>query len=118
MPVRGKQVVLIPDQQSERLDFSKSVTSDPNGKFSFDGLTPGVYKLFAWESIEPNSWHDRGILSRYESHGVSIQIPESGHQRNLGCAKGYSYKMTSEGDTSSDIVTGSVLGFFDDHSDI
>ena len=45
-------------------------------------LTPGEYKLFAWESVEPGAWQDPAFIAAYESAGRTIQIYE-GTSENL-----------------------------------
>lgn len=76
-PVRGVQVVLIPDRFRERRDLYKTSTTDQNGRFTLRGLTPGDYKLFAWEEIEPFSYYDPDVLRRYEEQGNAVKISES-----------------------------------------
>jgi hypothetical protein len=76
-PVRGNQVVLVPDQGRDRPELYKTATTDANGKFTFRGITPGGYRAYAWESIEANAWYDRDILSQYEGQGTPIRIQES-----------------------------------------
>jgi hypothetical protein len=75
-PVRGIQAVLIPDRR-ERRDHYKTSTSDQNGHFTFRGLTPGDYRLFAWEHLEPFAYNDPEVLRRYEHQGSPIKISES-----------------------------------------
>lgn len=75
--VRGNQVVLIPDQGRDRPELYKTATTDANGKFTFRGIAPGGYRVYAWESIEANAWYDREILSQYEAQGTPIRVQES-----------------------------------------
>ena len=76
-PVRGNQVVLIPDQRTDRSDLYKVATTDQNGRFTFRGLAPGGYRLYAWESIEANAWYDGDVLSQYQALGRPVRIQES-----------------------------------------
>jgi hypothetical protein len=80
MPAPGVSVVLIPDEHRERVELYKNVTSDANGKFVLRGIAPGDYKLFAWDSLDPFSWFDPEILSRYISKGKPIHVQESSNQ--------------------------------------
>src|SRR5262249_51827842 len=57
-PMSGVQAVLIPDRLRNRSDLFKTATSGANGRFTMRGITPGDYKLFAWEDIEPFSYFD------------------------------------------------------------
>jgi len=76
-PVRGNQVILIPDMMRDRPELYKTATTDQNGRFTFRGVAPGGYHVYAWEIIEANAWYDREILSRYENQGRPVRIQES-----------------------------------------
>jgi len=68
-------VVLIPDQHRERQDLFRTVTTDVSGRFSFRGIPPGDYKIFAWEDIEPYAYFDEDFISR-SSNFASVHISE------------------------------------------
>ena len=74
---RGQPVTLIPDQNRDRYELYKTVTTDTDGRFTFRGVAPGSYKVFSWESLEPNAYFDREVLAQYESHGKPVRIQES-----------------------------------------
>ena len=76
-PVRGNQVVLIPDQRPDRSELYKVATTDQNGRFTFRGIAPGGYRVYAWESIEANAWYDGDVLSQYQALSRPIRIQES-----------------------------------------
>jgi len=76
-PVRGIPTVLIPDSNRDRRDIYKIVQSDQNGHYIINGISPGEYKLFAWEDIEPFSYFDLDVLKQFEEKGRSIHIVES-----------------------------------------
>jgi hypothetical protein len=76
-PVKGIPTVLIPDRNRDRRDVYKIVQTDQNGHFNMVGVTPGDYKLFAWEDIEPFSYFDPDVLKQFEDQGKSIHISES-----------------------------------------
>jgi hypothetical protein len=75
--VRGISTVLIPDLHRDRRDIYKTAVTDQNGRFNMLGVTPGDYKLFAWEDIEPYSYYDPDVLRQYEDKGKPIHIAES-----------------------------------------
>ena len=75
--VRGNQVVLIPDQGRDRSELYKTSVSDQNGRFTFRGIAPGGYRVYAWEVIKANAWYDRDLLSQYEALGKPVRIQES-----------------------------------------
>jgi hypothetical protein len=76
-PVAGAQVVLIPDANRDRVDLYKTVTTDQLGRFTLRGVAPGDFKLFAWESLEPNSYFDPDVVRRAEPSGKSVKVSES-----------------------------------------
>ena len=81
LPFSGAQVVLVPDQRlRERSDLFRSGTTDQMGKFTLRGIRPGEYKLFAWDDVEPGSWHDPDFLRSYEQKGISVKVSEGGTQ--------------------------------------
>jgi hypothetical protein len=76
-PVKALQAVLIPEKRARR-DLYKTVTSGDDGRFSLSGITPGNYKLFAWEDLEPNAYYDLDVLRQYEGQGKAVVVTESG----------------------------------------
>jgi protocatechuate 3,4-dioxygenase beta subunit len=76
-PVSGVQAVLIPDRNRDRQDLYRTANSDLEGRFTFRGIAPGDYRIFAWEDIEPFSYFDSAVLSQYEAAGKPVRIQES-----------------------------------------
>jgi hypothetical protein len=76
-PFQGATVALVPDppHRSERRLF-KSTGTDQNGHFLLQGISPGDYKVFAWESIEPGAYTSSDFLQPYEKLGESVHITE------------------------------------------
>jgi hypothetical protein len=70
-------VVAAPDGKFRHvLSFYRSVASDGEGHFQIKGLTPGNYKLFAFEEFDPQSIQDPEFLRPFEQAGVSVTIRE------------------------------------------
>ena len=78
--IAAVQVVLVPDRNRERAKLFRAVTTDANGNFSIPNIAPGDYKLFAWESLEPNGYFDPELLRRSESTGLPIHVDELSKQ--------------------------------------
>jgi hypothetical protein len=76
-PAAGVSAVLIPGQYRDRADLYKAAVTDQNGHFLIRGITPGEYKAFAWEALEPFAYFDSELLRRYEALGKSVRIAES-----------------------------------------
>jgi protocatechuate 3,4-dioxygenase beta subunit len=75
-PVSGVQAVLIPDRSRDRIELYKTATTDEAGRFSMTAIPPGDYKVFAWESIEPNSWFDPDVVRSAELKAHAVHIGE------------------------------------------
>ncbi len=76
-PSQGASVTLVPDppHRSEMRLF-KSTTTDQLGHFVLQGIAPGDYKLFAWESIDPGAYKSSDFLQPFENRGKSVEITE------------------------------------------
>jgi hypothetical protein len=75
--VSGATVVFVPERSRDRLDLYQTATTSQDGRFSIRGITPGEYRLFAWEDIEPFSYFDPEVLRQYEARGKLVRINES-----------------------------------------
>jgi hypothetical protein len=70
-------VLAAPDgKYSHVLSFYSTVNADEKGHFKLKGLTPGRYKLYAFETLEYCAWCDPDFLKPYESQGAPVQIVE------------------------------------------
>jgi protocatechuate 3,4-dioxygenase beta subunit len=77
-PLSNRTVVLVPDfRLRQRMDLYKVVSTDNAGRFRMQGVTPGEYKLFAWDDVETGAWQDPAFISTYENGGRPIHINES-----------------------------------------
>lgn len=72
-------VALLPDVR-RRTDLYKSTTTDPSGRFRFEGVPPGDYKLFAWVEVESDAWYDSDFMSTYENRGKPVRVAEGSKQ--------------------------------------
>jgi len=72
-------VVLVPTEPELRLSphaYRFSATGG-RGAFTFKGVRPGSYRLFAFESIAPFAWMDPAILNSVEDMGQDIVVKAS-----------------------------------------
>jgi hypothetical protein len=74
----GAQILLLPSDRSRMVLF-KTTTADQSGQFAFRGISPGSYRLFAFDDLEPNIYFDPSFIEKYESRGISVQVDEAGH---------------------------------------
>jgi hypothetical protein len=75
-PVPGVQAVLIPDAR-QRTELYKTATTDQSGNFVIRGITPGDYKLLAWEALENYGYFDPDVMRRAETLGKPVHVGES-----------------------------------------
>jgi hypothetical protein len=74
-PFAGADVVLVPDASRRNSPGQyRAVTSEADGRFTLRGIPPGEYKLFAWQTIEPNAYLNDAYMTAYEPLGVPITI--------------------------------------------
>ncbi len=76
-PVPVTQVVLIPDRSRDRTELYRTANTDENGRFNFIGITPGDYKVFSWDGLEPYGWFDPDVMAQSETKGVSVRVTDS-----------------------------------------
>ncbi|MGO8732502.1 MAG: carboxypeptidase regulatory-like domain-containing protein [Terriglobia bacterium] len=76
-PFPGATVALVPDppHRGQRRLF-KSTSTDPSGHFAVQGISPGDYKMFAWEGIESSAYTSSEFLQPYENLGESVHVTE------------------------------------------
>jgi hypothetical protein len=76
-PVSGATVVLVPEPSlRQRSSLYRIGTSDSSGKFHFEAIAAGEYKLFAWEAVERGAWEDSDFIGPFESRGKAATFLE------------------------------------------
>jgi len=80
MPVPAVTVAIVPASaaQEKRFSIYRSATTDAFGKIHLDGVVPGDYKIYAWESVENGAWTDPNFMRAYTNNGVAIRVTEGG----------------------------------------
>jgi len=76
-PVVSAIVVLIPKDDASR---KWENNTDENGSFTFKGLKPGDYRVYAWEDIEWGMTNDPAFLKKWDSRAADVKIDPSGKQ--------------------------------------
>lgn len=75
----GATVVLIPEERKrENRALYLTATSDASGRFQIQGVAPGSYKVFSWESIPANAFMNAEFLAPFEDRGKTVRIGQSG----------------------------------------
>lgn len=77
LPAAGAVVVLVPDQPRRgAARLYRQALSGPSGKFTISSITPGDYKIFAWEQIERGVYLDPDFIQAYEDSGKPLHVEE------------------------------------------
>ena len=81
-PVSGAWVVLVPDPpHRDREEMYGMRTTDAFGRFSLLGLSPGDFKLFAWEPVQGKNYTDPDFFKAFEDRGTPVHIGEGQQQQ-------------------------------------
>jgi protocatechuate 3,4-dioxygenase beta subunit len=76
----GATVVLVPEAARRgQARFYRQVLADQNGNFTIANITPGDYKVFAWEEIERGLYLDPDFMQSYEDSGKPVHVDEGGN---------------------------------------
>lgn len=79
-PVSGSYVLLVPDQPDKVADLIRSTRSDAKGKYVLRGVSPGLYKLFAFEDVNlPELLNQPDLLKNYSQNAQSLKVEENGN---------------------------------------
>ncbi|MBI2688040.1 MAG: carboxypeptidase regulatory-like domain-containing protein [Acidobacteria bacterium] len=81
-PAPGSMVTLIPDPMLKHLsDRVRLVMADQNGQFTLKSITPGEYKLYAWEDVEPGSYSDPEFLKPHDGAAKKMTVKADGSEQ-------------------------------------
>ena len=76
-PDAGVTVVLVPSgERRTQPRYYRHAVADRQGKFIMQSLTPGDYKVFAFEEIERGALMDPDFLAEYEGSGKEVSVRE------------------------------------------
>jgi len=68
-------VVLVPSiQRRKNILYYDRATIDAKGRFSFTGVAPGEYKVFAFEQLADDAEQNPQFLARYETLGTGVTV--------------------------------------------
>jgi len=71
-------VTLIPDPtRPDRPSLYQVAETGDDGRFQFQGIPPGKYRLYAWEELEPGSHMDPKVTAPFGAWSVSLEAAES-----------------------------------------
>ena len=76
--VPSGRVVLVPEPDlRSRRDLFKVATLDQYGRFNIQGITPGRYKLFAWDDVPFGAYFDSEFLRSYEDQAKAVTVQKN-----------------------------------------
>jgi hypothetical protein len=79
-PAAGATLLLVAEPKLRaRRDAFQEATADQYGRYHFEGIRAGDYKLFAWDDLEQNSWFDPDFLKEIEGRGEPVTVAAKGH---------------------------------------
>jgi len=95
-PMADAIVVAVPSgEHAPRLDLYEKTVADQYGRFTIAGLTPGDYRIFAFESLEEGAYFDAAFLKPYEGSSEGVHLDENAH-------KSLQMKIISAADNTSE----------------
>jgi protocatechuate 3,4-dioxygenase beta subunit len=79
-PSAGARIALIPEARLDRPDLYKALRADEAGRFKFQGIAPGRYRILAGAFLDDYAYFDPDVVSRYEDRATSVRVEEGSHQ--------------------------------------
>jgi hypothetical protein len=74
-PPAHADVVLVPAfSRRSNLMFYDRTISDEKGQFTFTGIAPGEYKVFAFEQLADTAEQNPTFIARYETLGLTVTV--------------------------------------------
>lgn len=78
--VSGAVIALVPLPPHRFVQtYYRSSVVGSTGEFTFRGLAPGVYQLYAWETVPDTAWLNPDFISTYEGQGKTIMVDLGGN---------------------------------------
>lgn len=71
-PIGFGQVVLVPLLQHRLL--TQTIRADYSGRFSFENVPPGNYKLYSWLTLPANAWQNAEFMKKYDALGTPVMV--------------------------------------------
>ena len=79
-PVAGASITVAPaDALQDRTDLFVQLGTDPNGKFDYQDLAPGDYKVYAWDGTDQDVLESPELRKAFDGKAVSVSIQPGGH---------------------------------------
>ena len=80
-PFPGAVVTLVPDPTRwDWPDRYQELEADSMGRFTFEKVAPGRYRVFGWQDIQRGAAQDAEYRKPYEKFGVAVDVTANGKQ--------------------------------------
>jgi len=66
------RVVLIP--MTRHLLLTQTSQADVSGRFKFENVEPGSYRLYSWLNVAPNAWESSEFVKKYDLQGTPLTV--------------------------------------------
>jgi hypothetical protein len=76
-PMQDKQIVLIPQGSVKPSELYRTAATDAAGHFLLQGVAPGQYKVFAWNTVDGYAYLDPDFVRQFEDQGVTVSIRDA-----------------------------------------
>jgi hypothetical protein len=80
-PLPGATVALVPNSRRSNPALYQSVTTGVDGAFVLRNVTPGDYKIFAWQGAVAGTFYSREFLSQFEEYGLPVTVSPRSRSR-------------------------------------
>jgi hypothetical protein len=78
-PIEGALVALVPAlARRSNIALYKTARSDDKGEYTINGVAPGEYRMFAWESVPTGAWLNADFMVLHEARGKSVTMTAGG----------------------------------------
>jgi hypothetical protein len=78
LPVAGALVALVPEAGHRKEGrLYKESTTDQYGGFNLRGVTPGNYKVFAWDGAQDVTYRDPEFMKSLDGQGTEVHVEEN-----------------------------------------
>jgi hypothetical protein len=71
-PIGFGQVVLVRLLQHRLL--TQTIRADYSGRFNFENVPPGNYRLYSWLSLPANAWQNAEFMKKYDALGTPVTV--------------------------------------------
>lgn len=82
-PSPGAFVIAVPQpfNPERRTAMQKTSTTDQNGRFTLQGLAPGEYRIYAWDSFLPLGDLDPEQLKAFDKLAATVKLSEAAREQ-------------------------------------